>query len=93
MARSAEDLLTADDFAREARVSKRTVRRWMESGYCPKPFHLGGSPRWRWGVIWQWLREQESSDDGTVANVDKAGQSRTSGPDGPEATSDPKKRR
>ncbi len=77
--RADEALVSPKDFARMARVSTRTIRRWMEAGYCPKPFKLGGSPRWRLGIIRQWLWEEEKNV--WVANEDKAGQTRTS--DGP----------
>jgi predicted DNA-binding transcriptional regulator AlpA len=76
--RDPEALLTATDFAREARVSKRTVRRWITSGYCPRPFAIGGTPRWRWGVIWQWLKDREKDPYVKGANAAKRGQKRTS---------------
>lgn len=74
-----------------AGVSPRTIRRWIESGYCPKPVQIGGNPKWRFGVIRRWLWEIEAEQSGALA--DKTGHLRTSGETAPERPSEPKKTR
>jgi len=78
--RSDEELASPKDFARMARVSRRTIRRWMDRKQCPEPFDLNGSPRWRLGTLRQWIWEREQKK-WCGANRDKAGQTRTSVPE------------
>ena len=74
--RADEEFATPKEFARMAGVSTRTIRRWIESNYCPKPVQIGGNPKWRFGVIRRWLWEIEAEQSGALA--DKTGHLRTS---------------
>ena len=50
-------LLTADDLARELRVSLRTLRTMDAGGRLPRPIRPGGgrSLRWRRSEIVEWI--------------------------------------
>jgi len=41
VAPEAPELLTAKEFGRRARVSKRTVIRWRNAGVGPRPIRIG----------------------------------------------------
>ena len=41
VAAAAPELLTAKEFGRRARVSKRTVIRWRNTGVGPRPVRIG----------------------------------------------------
>lgn len=48
-------LLRADEVTRRIGFSRRTLGRWVSSGWFPPPVLLGGHPRWRESAVQGWL--------------------------------------
>lgn len=54
----ADDMLNRVELSKALRVSVRTVDRWIADGTGPPYIRLpGGTLRWRWGDVEEWLRE------------------------------------
>ncbi len=53
-----DDMLSRVELAKALGISSRTVDRWIAEGVGPPYVRLpGGTLRWRWGDVREWLRE------------------------------------
>lgn len=82
MERDDEKLLDIADLAEHLRIEQRSVRRMVADGRLPPAVAYGGLPRWRWGVIRDWMRAWEVIDrlnlmDGSGRARTETGQERT----------------
>ena len=57
--RSDYDVLSQADVARRFNVTDRTLRRWIDDGYFPRPTTFGRQVGWRWGQISRWMEATE----------------------------------
>lgn len=59
--------------AAEMDMSESTVDSWVQRGWLPKPFKLGGSVRWCWAEVVASLGAQSSGEaDPFMAGIDNA---------------------
>jgi predicted DNA-binding transcriptional regulator AlpA len=54
---SAARLLTLNDVAAMCDVAPRTVNRWRDMGFCPRPLKMCKTVRWRQTDIEQWIAD------------------------------------
>ena len=54
--------LTLQEYAREARVSDVTIRRWIRSGYGPKPTKVGTRYRFQTSEVLAFLEGRTDSE-------------------------------
>jgi excisionase family DNA binding protein len=53
-----DDMLTRVQLAEALNISSRTIDRWIREGTGPPYVRFpGGTLRWRWGDVQEWLRE------------------------------------
>lgn len=88
-----DGLLTIDEVARFFSVSKKSVKRMVEDGRCPKPIKIGGLTRWLSSEIQELVVVSKYLRDQSGTKADKRGHSGTNDETDQNETSEAKRKR